>query len=182
MTNTPSRVYSETSSFSRESFSSMVVAACTALFLVVSLTFESRASLSKKNNATPRTRSIAPIARAIKSVRRHLMGTRSSPPQGVSRTTHGVDQLLLTGGVPLPPDLTDVDIHHVGGEAQLPIPDAREQEIAGEPPARIAGHEREQFVLAGRQLYPPLLPPYLAGGGVDLQVGHTEYLVTLDPP
>src|SRR5688500_4849986 len=117
MMNTPSRVYSETSSFSKESSSSLVAAACTALFLVVSSTFECRASLSKKKRATPRTRSIAPIARAMKSVRRHLMGTCSSPPQGVTRPTHGVDQLLLTRGVHLSPEVADVDIHHVGGEA-----------------------------------------------------------------
>src|SRR5688572_12373662 len=121
-----------------------------ALILAVSSTFLSRAALRKMKSATPRTRSIAPIARAMNSVRRHLMGTCSILPQCVTRPTHGADQLHLTRGVYLSPEVADVDIHHVGGEAQLPIPDAREQEIAGEHPARIPGHEREQFVLAGR--------------------------------
>src|ERR671915_992176 len=101
-----------------------------ALILAVSSTYESRAALRKKKSATPRTRSIAPIARAMNSVRRHLMGKCSSPLQGVASPTHGTDQLLLTRGVHLSPEIANVDIHHVGGKAKLLVPDAREQELA----------------------------------------------------
>src|SRR5918993_1781106 len=117
ITKTPSRVSSSTSSCSSESAELMVLAAFMALFLAVSSTFESRASLSKKKSATPRTRSIAPIARAMNSVSRHLMGKCSSPLQGVASPTHGTDQLLLTRGVHLSPEIANVDIHHVGGKA-----------------------------------------------------------------
>src|SRR5215216_3347271 len=182
ITKTPSRVSSSTSSCSRESAELMVLAAFMALFLAVSSTFESRASLSNRKSATPRTRSIAPIARAMKRVRRHLIGKCSSPLQGVARPTHGADQLLLTRSVHLSPEVANVDIHHVGGKAELPVPDAREQEIAGEHPARVLGHKLEQLVLAGRQLYLPPIPPHVASGGVDLEVCHTEYLITLSPP
>ena len=56
---------------------------------------------------------MTPIITAFKSVRRHLMGKRSIPLQGVARPTHGADQLLLTRGVHLSPEVADVDIHHV---------------------------------------------------------------------
>ena len=92
---------------------------------------------------------MTPIITAFKSVRRHLMG-KLSIPQGVARPTHGADQLLLTRGVHLFPEVADVDINHVRCKAALLVPDAREQEIAGEHPARILGHKLEQLVLAGR--------------------------------
>src|SRR5215217_4561814 len=84
-----------------------------------------------------RVRRMKPMISAFKSVRRHLMGKCSSPLQRVARPTHGADQLLLVGGVYLSPEVADVDIYHVGGKAELPVPDAREQEIAGEHPARV---------------------------------------------
>src|SRR5918992_3408808 len=120
-----------------------------ALILAVSSTYESRAALNKKKSATPRTRSMAPIARAMNSVRRHLIVTFSIPLQSVARSMHGADQLLLTRGVHLFPEVADVDINHVGCKAALLVPHAREQEIAGEHPARILGHKLEQLVLAG---------------------------------
>src|ERR687889_284937 len=51
ITKTPSRVSSSTSSCSRESAELMVLAAFMALFLAVSSTFESRASLSNRKSA-----------------------------------------------------------------------------------------------------------------------------------
>src|SRR5919112_2197901 len=182
ITKTPSRVSSSTSSCSRSSPDLMLLAACRARALAVSSTFESRASLSKKKSATPSTRRIAPIARAINSVRRHRIGTVSSPPQRVASPSHCADQALLPGGVHLLPQVTDVDIDEVGCQAELLVPDAREEEIPGEHAPGISGHELEQFELAGRKLYLPLGPPYPAGRGVDLEVANEEYLVPLGPP
>src|SRR5687767_11784471 len=102
----------------------MVLAACLALLSAVSWTLKYKEALTKKNSATPRPRSIAPMARAMNSVRRHLIGKSSSPLQGVAGPTHGADQLLLTRGVHLSPEVTDVDINHVCGKAQLLVPDA----------------------------------------------------------
>src|SRR5918998_4451345 len=180
ITKTPSRVSSSTSS--RPSSERMSRAALMARALVVSSTFESRASLSKKKRATPSTRRIAPMARAMNSVRRHRIGKFSSLPQRVASPPHRADQALLPRGVHLLPQVTDVDVDEVRGQAELLVPDAREEEIPGEYPSGISGHELEQLVLAGRKLYLPVGPPHLPGRGVDLQIGNTEYLVPLGPP
>src|SRR5215204_1643525 len=96
-TKTPSRVRSLTSSACRVCPERMISAALRARFSAGSSTVESWASLSKKKSATPRTRSMAPIARAINSVRRHLMGKCSRPLQGVALPPDGADQLRLPG-------------------------------------------------------------------------------------
>src|SRR5215212_2968660 len=149
ITKTPSRASSSTSSPCRVSPERMLLAALTARLSAVFSMFESRASLSKKKSATPRTRSIAPIARAMNSVRRQRMGKCSRPPQGVARSTHGADELLLPRGVHLSPEVADVDVHKVGCQAELLVPNAREEEISGEHPAGVPGHKLQQFVLAG---------------------------------
>src|SRR5215203_1802154 len=138
------------SSPSRSSPSLRAVAASMAWILVVLSTWSTRCSYHSHTNDPARVRRMTPIITAFKSVRRHLMGKCSSPLQRVARPTHGADQLLLVGGVYLSPEVADVDIYHVGGKAELPVPDAREQEIAGEHPARVLGHKLEQLVLAGR--------------------------------
>src|SRR5215210_915158 len=182
ITKTPSRVSSSTSSSSRSSPDRMLLAAFRARALAVTSTFENRASLSKKKRATPSTRRIAPIARAVNSVRRHRIGKFSSPPQRVTSPSHRADQALLSGGVHLPPQVADVDVNEVGRQAELLVPDAREEEIPGEHPPGILGHELEQFVFAGCKLYLPVGPSHPSGRGVDLEVGNTEYLVSLGPP
>src|SRR5215210_4014328 len=182
ITKTPSRVSSSTSSSSRSSPDRMLLAACRARALAVSSTFESRASLSKKKRATPSTRRIAPMARAINSVRRHRIGKFSRPPQRVAGPSHRADQALLPGGVHLLPQVTDIDVDEVGRQAELLVPHAREEEIPGEHPPGISGHKLEQFVFAGRKLYLPVGPSHLPGRGVDLQLSNTEYLVPLGPP
>src|ERR687890_2796461 len=153
MTTAPPAVACVSSSVSlpsRSSRSSRAVAASLACLLVVFSTWLVRCAYHIQANDPARVRRMTPIITAFKSVRRHLIGKCSSPLQGVARPTHGADQLLLTRGVHLSPEVADVDIYHVGGKAELPVPDAREQEIAGEHPARVLGHKLEQLVLAGR--------------------------------
>src|SRR5215203_761349 len=153
MTTAPLAVACVSSSLSlpsRSSPSSRAVAASLAWVLVVFSTWSTLCSYHSQANDPARVRRMIPIITAFKSVRRHLIGECSRPLQGVASPTHGADQLLLTRGVHLSPEVTDVDIHHVGGKAELPVPDAREQEIAGEHPARVLGHKLEQLVLAGR--------------------------------
>jgi hypothetical protein len=77
-----------TSSACRDCPERMISAALPARLSAVSSTVESWASLSKMKSATPRARSMAPIARAMNSVRRHLIGKCSRPPQRVARPTH----------------------------------------------------------------------------------------------
>src|SRR5215210_4638675 len=106
------------------------------------------------------------------------MAKRSSLPQGVAGTPYGPDQLLLTGGVYLSPEVAYVDVDQVGRQTKLFVPHTREEEVAGENPPSISGHKLEQFELAGRKLYLPLSPPYLPGGRIDLKVGHPQELVS----
>src|SRR5215211_5518160 len=80
ITKTPSRASSLTSSACRVCPECMISWASLARFSAVSSTVESRASRIKKKVATPRTRSIAPIARAMNSVRRHLIGKTGYAP------------------------------------------------------------------------------------------------------
>src|SRR5215211_497047 len=153
MTTSPLAVACVSSSLSwpsRSSPSSRALAATSAWVLVVFSTCSTRCSYHSQANDPARVRRMTPIITAFKSVRRHLMGKSSSPLQGVARPTHGADQLLFTRGVHLSPEVADVDIHHVSGEVELLVPNAREQEIAGEHPARVLGHKLEQLVLAGR--------------------------------
>src|SRR5215210_6569788 len=153
MTTAPPAVASVSSSLSlpsRSSLSSRAMAAFLAWVLVVFSTWSTRYSYQSQANDPARVRRMTPIITAFKSVRRHLMGKCSSPLQRVARPTHGADQLLLTRGVHLSPEVADVDIHHVSGKVKLLVPNAREQEIAGEHPARVLGHKLEQLVLAGR--------------------------------
>src|SRR5919112_3116305 len=110
------------------------------------------------------------------------MDTRSGLPQGVSGTAHGAYELVLPGRVYLFPEVGDVDVDQVGRQGEVVIPHPREEEFAGEHAAMVSGHELEQVVLAGRQLYLPVGPPHLAGGGVDLQVSHAQDLIPLRPP
>src|SRR5918994_6342553 len=128
---------------------SRALAASKAWVSVISLTWLTLCRYNSQANDPARVRRMTPIITAFNSVRRHLIGKCSRPLQGVARPTHGADQLLFTGGIHLSPEVADVDIHHVRGEAQLLVPDAREQEIAGEHPARVLGHKLEQLVLAG---------------------------------
>src|SRR5829696_2131213 len=153
MTTAPPAVACVSSSLSlpsRSSPSSRALAASSAWVLVIFSTWARSARYHSQANDPARVRRMTPIITAFKSVRRHLMGKCSSPLQGVARPTHRADQLLFTRGVHLSPEVADVDIHHVSGKAQLLVPDAREQEIAGEHPARVLGHIFEQLVLAGR--------------------------------
>src|SRR5215208_2108118 len=153
MTTSPPKVacvHSSLSLPSRSSPSSSAVAASLAWVLVVFSAWSTRYSYNSQPNDPARGRRMTPIITALKSVRRHLIGKSSIPLQGVASPAHGADQLLLTRGVHLSPEVADVDIHHVRGKAELFIPDAREQEIAGENPARVLGHELKQLVLAGR--------------------------------
>src|SRR5215213_3048136 len=119
---------------SRSSLFSRTLAASVAWVLVVFSIWPARCSYHSQANDPARVRRMTPIITAFKSVRRHLIGKSSSPLQGVARPTHGADQLLFTRGVHLSPEVADVDIHYVSGEVELLVPDAREQEIAGEHP------------------------------------------------
>src|SRR5215216_3977313 len=117
------------------------------------------------------------------SVRRHRIGKdvlRSL--QGVTCAPDSADQLLLPGCVHLLPEVGDVDLHDVGGDAELLVPYPAEKEVAREDPSRVAGHELEEIVLAGGEIYLPLPAPHLASGGVHLQVGNPQYLVALRTP
>src|SRR5829696_639154 len=115
---------------SRSSPSSRAFLASLAWVLVVFSTWSTRCSCHSQVNDPARVRRMTPIITAFKSVRRHLIVLCSNPLQCVARPTHGADQLLLTRGVHLSPEVADVDIHHVSGKAQLLVPDAREQELA----------------------------------------------------
>src|ERR671911_3121785 len=134
MTTAPPAVACVSSSVSlpsRSSPSSRALAASLAWVLVIFSTCSTRCSYHSQANDPARVRRMTPIITAFKSVRRHLMGKSSIPPQGVASPAHGADQVLLTRDVHLSPEVADVDIHHVRGKAELFIPDAREQEIAG---------------------------------------------------
>src|ERR687897_81884 len=109
------------------------------------------------------------------------MGTCSGLPQGVAGTTHGTNELLLTGRVHLLPEVGDVDVDQIGRQGEVIIPHPREEKLAGEYAAVVAGQELEQVVLAGSQLYLPFGPPHLARGGVDLQIRHAQDLISLGP-
>src|SRR5215210_5151071 len=153
MTTAPPAVASVSSSLSlpsRSSLSSRAMAAFLAWVLVVFSTWSTRYSYQSQANDPARVRRMTPIITAFKSVRRHLMGMCSRSLQGVASPTHSADQLLLTRGVHLSPEVADVNVDQVGRQAELLSPHAREQEIAGEYPAIILGHELEQLVLAGR--------------------------------
>src|SRR5918998_2746511 len=153
MTTSPSAVNASSSSWSaprRSSPSARPSAAASPWRLVVFSTLSMRSACHSQVVEAARVRRMTPMISAFKSVRRHLIGKSSSPLQGVARPTHGADQLLLTRGVHLSSEIADVDIHHVGGKVELLVPNAREQEIAGEHPARVLGHKLEQLVLAGR--------------------------------
>src|ERR671915_262125 len=120
MTTAPPAVACVSSSVSlpsRSSPSSRALAASLAWVLVIFSTCSTRCWYHSQANDPARVRRMTPIITAFKSVRRHLIDKCSSSPQGVTRPTHGVDQLLLTRGVHLSPEVADVDIHHVGGEA-----------------------------------------------------------------
>src|SRR3954462_1151411 len=103
----------------------MLPAAFSALCLVMFSTFDSRASRSKKKSATPRIRSIAPIARALNSVRRHRMGTCSGLLQDVSDPAHRAYEVYLARCVHLFPEVGDVDVDQVGRQAELLVPHPR---------------------------------------------------------
>src|SRR5215213_7208265 len=182
MTKTPSRLSSSMSSLSRGAPSRMLPAAFSALCLVVFSTFDSRAPRSKKKSATPRIGSIAPIARAMNSVRRHRMDTCSGLLQDVSDPAHRAYEVHLARGVHLFPEVGDVDVDQVGRQAELLVPHPREEELAGEHPTRVSGHELEQLVLAGCQFYLSVGATHLAGGGVDLEVRYAQHLVPFRPP
>src|ERR671913_1683245 len=106
---------------------SRALAASLAWVSVISSTWRTLCRYHSQAKDPARVRRMTPIITAFKSVRRHLIGKCSSPLQGVARPTHGADQLLLTRGVHLSPEVADVDINHVCGKAQLLVPDAREQ-------------------------------------------------------
>src|SRR5215211_72250 len=95
ITKTPSRVRSLTSSACRVCPERMILAALPARFSAGSSTVESWASPRKKKSATPRTRSMAPIAKAMNSVRRHLIGKFLSSPQRVAPHARSRSHLLL---------------------------------------------------------------------------------------
>src|SRR5215207_1949980 len=120
MTTAPPAAASVSSSLSlpsTSSLSSRAVAAFLAWVLVVFSTWSTSCLYHSQANDPARVRRMTPIITAFKSVRRHLMGKCSRPLQGVASPTHGADQLLLTRGVHLSPEVTDVDIHHVSGKA-----------------------------------------------------------------
>src|ERR687890_2242781 len=132
MTTAPLAVACVSSSLSlpsRSSPSSRAVAASLAWVLVAFSTWSTLCSYHSQANDPARVRRMTPIITAFKSVRRHLIGKCSRPLQGVASPTHGTDQLLLTRGVHLSPEVSDVNVDQVGRQAELLSPHAREQEI-----------------------------------------------------
>src|SRR3712207_9204789 len=114
------------------------------------------------------------------SVRRHRIGKRSHPSQGVACPSDSADEAHLSRRIYLFPEVADVDIYQNGGEATILVPHTREQQLAREHPSGVAGHELEQLVLARGELDLSVPPPHLVGGCVDFEVRHAEYLITLD--
>src|SRR5215217_2137140 len=91
MTTAPPAVACVSSSMSlpsRSSPSSRALAASLAWVLVVFSTWSTRCSYHSQANDPARVRRMTPIITAFKSVRRHLIGKCSSPPQRVARLTH----------------------------------------------------------------------------------------------
>src|SRR4051812_38096892 len=124
ITKTPSRVSCSMSSSSKPSPDSMFSAALKARVSAVFSTFDSSTSLSSKKSARPKKNNIAPITRAMNSVRRHRIGKDLCLLQGVACAPDGADELGLLGAVHLFSEIADVDVHEVSCDAILLIPHA----------------------------------------------------------
>src|SRR5829696_5409224 len=132
-------------------------------------------------SALSRTACSTPESRALKTVRRHLMGILPLP-QRVPRAPDRPDQGRLPRTVDLSAHVPYVDVYDVCLDARILSPDPAQQQPAREYPPGVAGHELQQVVLPGGQIYAPLATPDLAARRVDLQVGHPEHLVALNSP
>src|SRR5438552_19158597 len=95
----------------------------------------------------------------------------------------GVDEPRLAGGLGLSAQITHVDLEGVGGGLGAVAPDAVEDELAGQDPARISEQELQQEELCGSQPDEAVAPVRLAGVDVEGQIGEVEDLPrTRRPP
>src|SRR5581483_10538114 len=73
-------------------------------------------------------------------------------PQHVADAPHGVDQARLAACLRLPAQVPDVDVEGLRARAEVVLPDALEDELARENPARVLEKELEQAELRAGQL------------------------------
>jgi hypothetical protein len=89
---------------------------------------------------------------------------------------HRVDQPRPAAGLGLAPQVADVDVERVRGEAEVVAPDALEDQ---RPRQHLAGVEQEQLEqreLRARQLDHFAAALHLTGAGVELEVGEAKRL------
>ena len=93
---------------------------------------------------------------------------------GVADAAHRVDQPRLAAGLGLAPQVADVDVERVRGEAEVVAPDALEDDRPRQHLARVEQEQLEQRELGARQLDPLLSARDLARARVELEVGEAE--------
>src|SRR6266571_214847 len=124
--------------------------------------------MRRRRRARPRLRPPTPDGRGSSFV-----------AQGVPDAANGLDEPRLVGRFGLAPQVADVDVERVRGEAEVVAPDPLEDHRARQDLARVPQEELEQGELRSRELDLPRGSADLACAGVELEVGESENLAGL---